>query len=103
MLDLTLTNRVLSASEAEAWRLVNRVVPDDEVDEAAGEIAHQLANGASWTIGQAKRVIYSGYEMPLEQAAELEGVTITSAMARHDGREGVAAFVEKRRPHFTGD
>jgi enoyl-CoA hydratase/carnithine racemase len=34
---------------------------------------------------------------------ELEGVTITSAMARHDGREGVAAFVEKRRAHFTGN
>ncbi len=102
MLDLTLTNRVLSASEAEAWGLVNRVVPDDEVDGAAAEIAQQLAEGASWAVGHAKRVVYCGCEMPLEQAAELEGATITSAMARHDGREGVAAFVEKRRPTFTG-
>lgn len=103
MLDLTLTNRVLSAAEAEAWGLVNRVVTDDKVDETAAEIALQLARGASWAIGHAKRVIYTGYDMPLEQAAELEGVTITSAMGRHDGREGVAAFVQKRKPHFTGE
>ena len=102
MLDLTLTNRVLSAGEAEAWGLVNRVVPDERVDQAAAEIAQQLADSPSWAVGHAKRVIYSGYDTPLEQAAELEGVTITTAMARHDGREGIAAFVEKRPPKFTG-
>lgn len=102
MLDLTLTNRVLSASEAEAWGFVNRVVPDDKVDDTAAEIAQQLADGPSWAIGHAKRIVYSGYDMPLEQAAEVEGVTITSALGRQDGREGIAAFVEKRKPRFTG-
>ena len=102
MLDLTLTNRVLSAQEAEQWGLINRVVPDDQVDQATAELASQLANGPSWALGQAKRIIYSGYDMPLEQAAELEGVTITTAMGRRDGREGIAAFVEKRRPKFDG-
>lgn len=102
MLDLTLTNRVLSATEAETWGLVNRVVPDDSVDAAAAEIAQQLADGPAWAVGHAKRIVYSGYDTPLEQAAELEGVTITEAMARHDGREGIAAFVEKRKPRFTG-
>lgn len=102
MLDLTLTNRVLSAREAEEWGLVNRVVPDDQVDAATVELAHQLARGASWALGHAKRVIYSGYDTPLEQAAEHEGVTITTAMGRRDGREGIAAFVEKRRPLFNG-
>lgn len=102
MLDLTLTNRVLSASEAEAWGLVNRVVRDDGVDAAAAAIAQELADGPAWAVGQAKRIVYSGYDMPLEQAAELEGVTITAAMARHDGREGIAAFAERRKPSFTG-
>lgn len=102
MLDLTLTNRILTAPEAEEWGLVNRVVPDDQVDHVTAALAQQLAEGPSWALGHAKRIIYSGYDMPLEQAAELEGVTITAAMGRCDGREGIAAFVEKRAPAFTG-
>ena len=103
MLDLTLTNRVLSAEEAESWGLVNRVVDDDDVDTATAELAQQLADGPSWTMGHAKRVVYAGYESVLEQAGEFEGVTIAEAMSRHDGQEGIAAFVEKRAPEFTGE
>lgn len=102
MLDLTLTNRVLSAAEAESWGLVNRVVPDDQVDTACAELAQQLASGASWAMGHAKNIVYAGFDSPLEQAGELEGVTIAEAMSREDGREGIAAFVEKRKPKFSG-
>lgn len=101
-LDLALTNRVLSAQEAQQWGLVNRVVADDQVDLVAAEMTSQLARGASWALGQTKRVIYSGSDMALSQAAEFEGVTITTAMGRRDGREGIAAFTEKRRPVFDG-
>ncbi|MEM7337006.1 MAG: enoyl-CoA hydratase/isomerase family protein [Actinomycetota bacterium] len=103
MLDLTLTNRVLSAAEAESWGLVNRVVPDAEVDAETAKLAQMLADGPSWALGQAKRVVYAGYESPLEEAGEFEGVTIAAAMGRHDGQEGIAAFVEKRAPNFTGE
>lgn len=103
MLDLTLTNRVLTANEAEAWGLINRVVADDEVEQATLDLAQRLANGPAWALGQAKRLIYSGFDTPLEQAGELEGVVITTAMGRKDGQEGVSAFVEKRRPNFTGE
>ena len=102
MLDLTLTNRTLTADEAEAWGLVNRIVADDEVAQHTLDLARSLASGPSWALGRAKRIIYSGLDMPLEQAGELEGVTITQSMGRHDGRESIAAFVEKRRPQFTG-
>ena len=102
MLELTLTNRVLSAAEAESWGLVNRVVPDDEVDAAAAELAQQFADGPAWASGHAKQVIYAGYESPLEQAGEFEGVMITEAMATHDGREGISAFANKRSPNFEG-
>lgn len=103
MMDLTLTNRVLSAAEAEQWGLVNRVVPDDEVDATAAELAQQLADGPAWASGHAKRVIYHGYDAALPAAGEYEGVVIAESMGRHDGREGIAAFVEKRRPEFTND
>lgn len=102
MLDLTLTNRVLDAAEAEAWGLVNRVVPDDEVDAAAAELAQQLADGPAWATGHAKRVVYHGFESPLPAAGEYEGVVIAQAMRTHDGQEGIAAFAEKRPPSFTG-
>jgi 2-(1,2-epoxy-1,2-dihydrophenyl)acetyl-CoA isomerase len=103
MLDLTLTNRVLSAAEAEQWGLVNRVVADDDVDQACAELAQQLADGPSWATGHAKRVVYHGYEASLPSAGEYEGVVIAQSMQRHDGQEGIAAFAEKRRPDFTGD
>ena len=102
MLDLTLTNRVLDAAEAESWGLVNRVVPDDDVDTAATDLAAQLAGGASWATGHAKRVVYHGYENSLPAAGEYEGVVIAEAMGRHDGQEGIAAFAQKRRPEFDG-
>lgn len=102
MLDLTLTNRVLDAATAESWGLVNRVVPDDDVDTATAELAAELAAGAPYAIGHAKTVIYNGYEQMLEPAGEFEGVMITGAMSTNDGKEGIAGFVEKRPPTWTG-
>lgn len=101
-LDLTLTNRVLDSHEAEAWGLVNRVVADDDVDDATQELAAQLAAGAPFAVGRAKQVIYHGYENTLETAGDFEGAMITEAMGTSDGQEGIAAFVEKRDPNFTG-
>ena len=102
MMDLTLTNRVLSAAEAEQWGLVNRVVPDDDVDTAAAELAQQLADGPAWATGHAKRVVYHGYEASLPAAGEYEGTVIAQSMRRHDGLEGIAAFAQKRAPEFDG-
>jgi 2-(1,2-epoxy-1,2-dihydrophenyl)acetyl-CoA isomerase len=103
MLDLTLTNRVLSAAEAEAWGLVNRVVPDDEVDTTTAALAQQLADGATLAAGLAKRIVYQGYELGLADAGELEARTITQVMGGHDAHEGIAAFVEKRAAAFRGE
>ncbi len=102
MLDLTLTNRVLTADEAENWGLVNRVVPDADVDSSTLDLATTLAAGSPYATGNAKTVIYHGYETTLEQAGEFEGTMITGAMAGNDGQEGIAAFVEKRPPEWTG-
>lgn len=102
MMDLTLTNRVLSATEAEAWGLVNRLVPDDEVNDSAAALAQSFADGPAWALGQAKRVIYNGYETGLEDAGEYEGIAISTAMGSRDGQEGIHAFVEKRSAEFTG-
>ncbi len=102
MLDLTLTNRVLSAEEAESWGLVNRIVPDEEIAVATASLAQQLADGSPYATGNAKTVIYQGYETNLEDASGFEARTILGAMGTHDGQEGIAAFVERRDPNWTG-
>jgi len=102
MMDLTLTNRVLSAEEAEAWGLVNRVVPDEDVDQVTADLALQLAKGAPYAVGRAKRVVYEGYDASLEVAAEIEAAGIIGAMATDDGKEGIAAFLDKRDANWTG-
>ena len=102
MLDLTLTNRVLSASEAETWGLVNRVVADEDIASAATALAQDLASGAPNAAGVAKTVIYRGYESALEDAGDFEAQNIVRAAGTNDGQEGIAAFVERRDPKWTG-
>ena len=103
MLDLTLTNRVLSAAEAEVWGLVNRVVPDEEITEATITLAQQLADGAPNAAGTAKTVIYRGYESSLDEAGDFEAINIVSAAGTNDGKEGIAAFIERRDPNWSGN
>ncbi len=101
MMDLTLTNRVLSAEEAESWGLVNRVVPDEDIEVQALKLAQQLADGAPSAAGTAKCVIYKGYESNLREAGDFEAMNIVRAAGTRVGQEGIAAFVEKRDPEWN--
>jgi len=101
-MEMTLTNRVLTAREAEQWGLINQVVPDDEVDASADALAASFAAGPSRSLGVAKRLIYEGYESSLEEAGEREGRAITRTMATDDGKEGISAFASRREPHYQG-
>jgi len=99
-MDLVLTNRTLDARTAEDWGLVTRVVADDRVDEEAAALAAQLAAGPRQSLGMAKRLVLAGAAASLTEALAHEATAISAAAATADGREGVAAFVEKRAPTF---
>lgn len=99
-LDLALTNRVLSATEAEAWGVVTYVVPDGELLARARELARRLADGATGALGGAKRLLREGWNETLETQMARESERIAQAAAGPEGREGIAAFVEKRAPRF---
>ena len=101
-LDLVLTNRLLSAKEAEEWGLVNRVVPDDEVRMHAETLARQLAAGPTRAFGLAKRLMLDGATSSLEQAMERESFAIAEAAGTADAQEGIRAFLEKRSAAFSG-
>jgi 2-(1,2-epoxy-1,2-dihydrophenyl)acetyl-CoA isomerase len=101
-LELTLTNRVLSAQEALEWGLVTRIAPDIGLMEQAQELARQLASGPTLALKAAKRLLYNGWTESLETQMELESRSISDMGRTADTREGIAAFVEKRQPKYTG-
>ncbi len=101
-LELALTNRVLSAEEACAWGLVNRVVEDDELAEAVDVLVASLVAGATKALGSTKALIRASLAATLDAQLAHEASRMVLAGGSADGQEGVAAFVEKRPPHFSG-
>lgn len=101
-LELTLTNRVLSAAEAMALGIVTRVVPEASLLREARALAAELAAGPTQAFGVAKRLLHSGWTGTLETQMELETRAIADIARTADAREGIAAFVAKRAPAFHG-
>jgi 2-(1,2-epoxy-1,2-dihydrophenyl)acetyl-CoA isomerase len=101
--DLVLTNRVLDAATAEAWGLVNRVVPAADVAAEAEALARSLAAGPTRSFGMAKRLLIDNATLSLGEAMERESAAITAAARTADGREGIDAFLAKRAPAFRGE
>ncbi len=99
-LEMSLLNRPLSASEAQSAGLVTRVVPDDRLGEEAEAVAVTLAAGPTRSFGATKRLLRASFGNGLETQLELESRAISDAGRTHDGREGIAAFLEKRAAAF---
>ena len=101
-LELALTNRVLTAREAADWGIVTKVVPDRELMTEAESLARELAAGATRALGIAKRLMHHSFSESLETQMELEAQAIAEAARTRDAREGIAAFIAKRKPNFSG-
>ena len=97
-----MTNRVLSAHEALDWGIVSRVVTDGQVAAEAEALAADLASGATAALGASKRLLYGGWSETLEAQLEHESQAISGIFLTADGKEGIAAFLEKRAPKFEG-
>ncbi len=100
-LELTFTNRVLSAAEALDWGLITQVVADDQLLDEAGALAARLAAGPARALAAAKRLLHTSLEETLETHLAREADAISAASGTPEGIEGVAAFVEKRKPVFN--
>jgi 2-(1,2-epoxy-1,2-dihydrophenyl)acetyl-CoA isomerase len=99
--ELLLLNRGLSAAEALSWGLVNEVVTDEQLPARALQIAEQLARGATRALGATKRLIAHSLGA-FESQMVLESETIATHAVSAEGSEGIAAFLEKRKPRFPG-
>ncbi|HSF86335.1 MAG TPA: enoyl-CoA hydratase-related protein [Acidimicrobiia bacterium] len=102
-MELMLTNRRLTAGEALEWGLINRVVPDDQLLDAAGELAAELAAGGTVAYGAVKRMLHESFANTLETQMEMEARSIAAMSHTHDGREGMDAFLNKRTPQYRGE
>jgi 2-(1,2-epoxy-1,2-dihydrophenyl)acetyl-CoA isomerase len=92
----------LSAKEAHEWGIVTKVVADGELLTEADALARQLAAGATRAYGAAKRLLHHSFAESLETQMELEAQAIADAARTRDAREGIAAFIAKRKPDFSG-
>lgn len=101
--ELFLTNRRFSAQEACDWGLVTRVIPDAKLMEEAEALVQKFAKGPSQAFGSVKRLLASSFNTSIEAQLEMETHDIAANMSSHDGLEGIAAFVDKRPPNFTGN
>jgi enoyl-CoA hydratase len=99
---LLMTGEPLGADDALRWGLVNRVVPAGEALAMSLELAKSLATGPPIALAAAKRLVDEGVELPFDTAVGLERDAVAMLFTTDDRREGVAAFLEKRQPVFTG-
>lgn len=100
-MELTLLNPVVTAKQAVEWGLINRAVPAEDLLREARAWALRLAAGPRAVQASAKRLLRSALEASLQSALEDESRAMESAGRVPDFREGVTAFLEKRKPGFN--
>jgi len=100
-MELVLTARTIGAAEALASGLVARVLPDDEVMNAAAETARKIASFSAPSVRLAREAIGQVGEIPLSSGLLFERRVFHSLFATNDQKEGMAAFLEKRPAKFT--
>ncbi len=99
-MDLVLTGRMMDAAEAERAGLVSRVVPADKLIEEALAAAAQIAEFSLPSVMMAKESVNRAFESPLAEGMLFERRLFHALFATEDQKEGMAAFVEKRKPNF---
>jgi len=101
-MELMLLGEKIAADKARAWGLINRVVPDDDLQSAALALATDLAAGPTLSLGLIRRAAWAATSTDLEAALATERTLQTQAGNSADFAEGVSAFFEKRPAQFTG-
>lgn len=99
-MELCLTGRMMKAEEAESANLVSRIVPADELLEEAMKVADKIANLSQHAVMMIKEAINRGFATTLAEGTRFERGQFYSLFATEDQKEGMAAFIDKRKPDF---
>ena len=99
---MNMTGDPISGTQAYEWGLVERAVPREQLLDTAREIAGTIAQRSPHAIGAIKQLAAETRDLPLEDGLRREAEAFMRCLASADGQEGVAAFIEKREPQWTG-
>ena len=100
--ELTLLGDIIDADQAREMGLVNRVLPDEELDAFVDDWAARLAGGPPIALAMSKRLLNNSMHVTLEEALDDEGLSQTVNFGTKDTVEAIQAFMEKRTPVFRG-
>lgn len=100
--ELALLADMVSAPDAERMGIVNRIVPDGDLDDFVADWAERLAAGPPLALQMTKRLLNDSFESSLDQALANESMAQSVNLASRDTREAILAFLEKRTPTFRG-
>ncbi len=101
-MEMLLTGDFISAEEALAEGLVNKVVPGDELEAETQKLADNIAEASPLVVGVGKQAFYHQIEMPVEQAYAYTKEIMSFNASFADAQEGICAFLEKRKPEWKG-
>ena len=101
-MEMILTGRMISAEEANQYGILNFVFKSEELEEKTMEIANTIASKSPYAVERAKKSVKSVAEMKLEKGLKYEQELFIECFKSEDGKEGIAAFVEKRKANFKG-
>jgi enoyl-CoA hydratase/carnithine racemase len=101
-MEMLLTGEFVSAEEALAEGLVNKVVPAEELEAEARKLAEKIAEASPLVVGVGKQAFYRQLEMPTEQAYAYTREVMSFNATFADAQEGMCAFLEKRKPEWKG-
>ncbi|WP_028024011.1 enoyl-CoA hydratase-related protein [Enterovibrio calviensis] len=101
-MDMILTSRKMDATEAERAGLVSRVIPDYRLLEETIEAAKTIASYSKPAVALAKECVLNAEKLPVNEGVRIERRLFHGLFATHDQKEGMSAFVEKRKPQFLG-
>jgi enoyl-CoA hydratase/carnithine racemase len=103
VMEMLLTGEMIDAETAIQHGLINKAVPEAELDNAVAEMAGKIASKSPLVLKTGKAAFYRQLEMPLAEAYEYTSKVMVENMQARDAAEGIDAFIEKRSPKWTGE
>ena len=101
-MEMLLTGQPIPAATALEWGLINRVVPEEQLESAVMDLARHIAQASAYTLAVGKETFYRQLQAPDRPAAyAIAQQTMVANLLAPDGQEGIAAFLEKREPHWS--